>query len=284
MRASLLETVLGYVTAPTATLGAVHPTAGSKQSFNVRTFGPGQGVADPHAHLIQAWANNQVAGQLRILSQNMHDATYGSYYERVIVGQTYPLGSYAPNDLKSADPLTVDLSGSAVGGQIEQLCMQLQYDFMSGSQAILLKADEVVAYRDPYLSLAIAEATITGPTAGDWGGGVLLSAATQALKINRYYAVAGISVNARCAAVALSGSDTGNVRIGCPGEPNNKNVTRSYFMDLSRESGFACVPVINAGNQSNISIEVACNQAGGTFIATLHLVMLAPSFNPAVLR
>ncbi len=267
MRTGALETISGFVTAPSTTLTTVTNNNGNS---NTVRYTPGQ------PYLLDFWGNWQTAGILSIRSPRMHDQVNGIYV-RGIASQTYPLGGVFPQKLVSQDALDIRLSGSGTGGDIEQFVGQIYYDNLPGANGIFLRKRELFAYG---LFEMDAENSITGLTSGQWGTQRAINAVQDTFKANTYYAITGILTNTRCASVRVSSPDFGNLGVGVPGEPNNKDVNRSYFTMLSDRTGLPLIPVFNSANKGNTFVDVACDENGGTFVVSVQCVQLAPNFDP----
>lgn len=270
-----LEVVTSFVTAPGATLTANVACTGN--SLQVRSADVKSKVS-----LLETWAFNQVAGAYRIRSPRLHDAVNG-IRTRVPAASVLPKYPGINNSgfkqfLIPQDTLIVEQSGSAVGGQIESNAMLLYYDSLPGVSARLITDNLLQQYG---VNVTTIEATITGVATGQYGGAVLVSAATQNLKANTDYALLGGLVDTRCTVVRATGVDFGSLGVGFPGEPSIQDVTNNWFQALSISSGLPTIPVFNSANFGGISVDVQTNQAGGTFIVDLICVELQGNAVPA---
>lgn len=271
-----LEVVTSFVTAPGVAAFAA-ATACTGNSLQVRS-------ADTKAkvYLLDAWAFNQVAGQLRIRSPRLHDAVNGIRY-RIAAASVLPkfglaiAGAFG-QFLIPQDTLIVEGQGSAVGGQIESNSMLVYYDNLPGVSARLMTNAQLQQYG---VNRTTIQATITAVATGQYGGGVLVNAATQNLKANTDYALLGGECDTRCTVVRATGVDFGSLGIGFPGEPSIQDVTESFFQNASINSGLPLIPVFNSANFGGITIDVQTNQAGGTIICDLNLVELQGGSVPA---
>lgn len=262
---SALELVAGRVTAPGATLTALTPNSG--QSFVVRNA-----PLDQRPLLIGAWAFNNADGVLRIRSPRLHDAQQGIRISVPAnsVQYLWPLGCVQA--LYPQDTLIVELSGSSTAGQIETAGLLVYYPNLPGADARLADPRDVMRRSRNVVGIQV---TITAGTTGDWSGLKSLGADFPGhLKANTDYAVLGYTTNRRGLAVALSGVDFGNVRVGGPLEPNYNDFTAWFFVELSDYLGLPLVPVFNSANIGGINVEVATNQDGGTYVITFFLYEL----------
>jgi hypothetical protein len=272
-----LEVVTSFVTAPGATLTAAAACAGN--SLQIRSADVKSKV-----QLLETWAFNQVAGTLRIRSPRLHDNVNG-IRTRVPAASVLPKYPGIINGgfgqfLIPQDTLIVEQSGSAVGGQIESNSMLVYYDSLPGISARLI---DYPTLQRSGINAATVEASITGVATGQYGGALALNAAAnfQNLKANTDYALLGGLVDTRCTVVRVLGVDFGNLGVGFPGEPSIQDVLDAFFVDLSQSQGMALIPVFNSANAGSTTVDVQTNQAGGTFIADLFVVELAPNTVPA---
>src|SRR2546430_13718166 len=113
------EVLTGFATAPGSTLTAL--TMGSGDSLTVRK--------SEKPKLLTPWADDQTtAGALRIRSVLMHDAVQGLRLQGAVdeLKPLLPIGLFQP--LQPQDVLTVEISGSAVAGDIETAVLPIHYE------------------------------------------------------------------------------------------------------------------------------------------------------------
>lgn len=272
-----LEVVTSFATAPgVAAFAATAACTGN--SLQVRS-------ADMRSKvwLIDAWAFNQVAGQLRIRSPRLHDAVNGMRW-RIPAASVLPKmdsaisGSF-PQFLIPQDTLIVEAQGSAVGGQIESNTMLVYYENLPGVSARLINHAQLLQFG---VNITTIQASVVTVITGQYGGGVLVSAATQNLKANTDYALLGGQTDTRGTVIGITGVDFGSLRVGFPAEPSIQDVTVGWFDNLSINFGMSLIPVFNSANFGGITVDAQTNQAGGTLIVDLVLVELqANSVPPA---
>jgi len=264
-----LEVVTSFATAPgVAAFAACAAAAGN--SLQVRS-------ADMKSKvwLLNAWAFNQVAGQLRIRSPRLHDAVNGMRF-RIPAASTLPRLSGAiaggfPQFLIPQDTLIVESQGSAVAGQIESNTMLVYYENLPGVSARLIGNDILMRYG---VNITTIQATITAVATGQYGGAVLVSAATQNLKANTDYALLGGESDTRGTVIRATGVDFGSLGVGFPAEPSIADETVGWFQDLAVNFQMPLIPVFNSANFGGITVDLQTNQAGGTFIVDLLCVEL----------
>lgn len=247
-----LELLTGFVTAPDTTLTALGMASGN--SLTVRNA-----PIDTDIMLVQAWTDSQTAGNLRIRSPQMHDNVQGIRL-RTLVSTLQNLLPRAPKQkLVTQDTLVVELSGSATAADIETACLLLYYDAIPGIEARLIDEDELIAR---VIDLVTIENTLALGTAGGYSGEEALNAEFDLLRANIDYAIVGYIVSAECAAVRWRGIDTGNLGIGGPGEAGIPELTRDWFIRMSKEIGKPAIPVFNSSNIAGLLIDGAQDENG----------------------
>jgi hypothetical protein len=271
-----LEVVTSFVTAPGATLTAA--TACNGNSLTVRSADVKSKVS-----LIETWAFNQVAGTFRIRSPRLHDAVNG-IRTRVPAASVLPKYPNGPQGgfaqfLVPQDPLIVEQSGSAVGGQIESNSMLVYYQSLPGINARLIDNPTLQKIG---INVTTVEATLTAVATGQYGGGLALNAAanSQQLKANTDYALVGGLTDTRGTTIRVSGVDFGNLGVGFPAEPSIQDLLSDWFIMHSLNFGIPLIPVFNSANMGGTVVDVQTNQTGGTFIVDLFCVELAPGAVP----
>lgn len=263
-----MEVVAGFATNPGATLTTLTPSTGT--SFTIR----GTDASKP-TWLLQAWAFNATAGELRITSPRLHDQIQG-IRNRVTAAFTAPLYP-SPIELDFAqrlyaqDNLTVQLSGG--GAELDCAAILVGYDDLQGVAGRFI---DIPTLKKLGQNVVTAEVTVTAVATGNFGGSVAINSTFDNLIANTDYAIMGGMVDTRGCAVGITGVDLGNLRVGFPAEPTLRNITNSWFLQLATAFNAPYIPVINSANKAATSIDVETNGAGGTFIVNLELVQLAP--------
>lgn len=259
-----LEIISGYVTAPSTTETAL--TMGDSDTLQVRDAPQG-------AYLVNVWGKWQTtAGLIRITSPKLHDNS-GGIKLNTVLNEVYPLmpmGVLQP--LYSQDTLKVKATGSATSGDIESVAMLLFYPELRGSNCRLIDEATLQANK---LNWMPVEVDITAGTSGGYSGSRAINADNDYFKANTDYAVVGASIEGvntlgTCVAT-LKGTDTGNLRIGFPTNPINKDVTREFFLNLSRVMRQPMIPVINSSNRANTICEVVNDENANSPKITWHL-------------
>jgi hypothetical protein len=259
-----LDTVTSFGTAINTTLAAT--TIASGDSFTVKNAPLSSDV-----FLLQAWADNQVAGSVRIRSPKFHD-NVDAIRARVQIGVLKPLLPWgAPQRLIPQDTEIVELAGSAVAGDIESVVQQIYYADLPGQSARLQTWEAIRAKMRHVVGVRCA---ITLGSTGGYNGARAINADVDLLQANTDYAVLGMTTDTECAAVCLRGPDTGNLRVSVPGEPDLTEDTMWWFRQLSFHYGLPLVPVINSANKGATLIDCVNDENGGTANIVIWLGML----------
>lgn len=258
-----IEVISGYVTAPSTTLTSL--TMNGNDSLTVKST---KGMA----YIASVFSKNQAAGRVEIHSPRMHDNNHGWNYD-VVTGnpeEYWPDG--AMEQVFSQDNLIVQQSGSATSGDLEETGLILYYSDPGGIDQRLIHYREAFRRKQ---RMVTTRHSITGGSSGGYSGEVAISGGSvYELKANRDYALVGYAVNTSVFAVVVKGNDTGNVRVGGPGNAADKRKTGSFFLRKSRINGIPFIPVINSANGGNTTVGVACDENGGTFVIELFWFLL----------
>ncbi len=259
-----LQLLTGFVTAPDTTFTAL--TMGSGDTLTVQNFdGAGE------ARLLQAWADVQTAGELRLRSPKFHDQVQGIRLG-TIASQVYPLLPWGFSErLFAQDTITVELTGSATGGDIEQACLLVYYADLPGIDAKLAHPAEIMGRVRHLVSV---ENTLALGTAGGYSGEEAIDAEFDLLKANTEYALLGYYVDAECTAIGYRSPDFGNMRVGGPGADDRLDLTANWFVRISEAYDLPLIPVFNASNKSNILIDGSQDENGTDVTVTTLLAEL----------
>lgn len=268
-----IDTVTSTGTAIGATLAATTIAVGD--SFNVKMTNN-----NTQARMLNFWVKNQAAGEVRIRSPRMHD-NVDNIRARVQSGLVFPLqpiGVY--QRLWAQDAMVVELAGSAVGGQIEDVVQMIYYDDLGGiAQRLidvpqLLNRIQLVGGNQNLLTVRLA---ITAGTSAGYSGALAINNNADLLQANTDYAVLGMDSDLRLAAITIKGPDTGNLRIAVPGETTIQHLWPEWFRRLSLAFAMPLIPVINSANKGATQVEVVSDQAGGTANVRVYLAQLKPA-------
>lgn len=259
-----LDTVTATGTAIGATLAAA--TIVSGDSLTVKNANLQSDV-----FLLQAWADLQVSGSVRIRSPKFHDNVDGirTRVQSGVLKPLLPMGM--PQRLVPQDTQIIELAGSAVAGDIESVVQLIYYADLPGQSARLQTWDGVkgrIRHITP-VRLAIT----LGSTAG-YNGARAINADVDLLQANTDYCVLGMTTDSECAAVCLRGPDTGNLRVSVPGEPDLTEDTMWWFRELAWHYNLPLIPIINSANKGATLIDCVNDENGGTANVVIWLGML----------
>ena len=259
-----MEILTGFTTAPSTTFTAL--TMGSGDSATVRNTAIGSKIL-----LIQAWTQKNAAGVFRIRSARLHDVAQGIRMADIAAQVDAHLPWGVPQPLFPQDALILEQTGSAVGGKIEQASLLMYYQDLPGITARLANWSDIA---NRIKNIEIVEASITAGAAGGYSGSQAINVTFDNFKANTDYALLGGYVNARCTSVGIKGSDTGNLRVGFPGEPTQVFLTKWWFRFLSEHYGLPMIPIFSSSNKGVILVDVAQNDGGAAVIVSLQMAEL----------
>jgi hypothetical protein len=119
---------------------------------------------------------------------------------------------------------------------------------------------------------------VNTPTAsGTYSGEVAINSSFDNFKANVDYALLGYLVSAQCGAVTWKGIDTGNLRVGGPGDVAGRQYTSEWFVRLSRRYGMPLIPVFNASNRFAIFQNIVTDDELVAVTTTSIFAELAPA-------
>lgn len=261
-----LELIAAQGTAIGATIANINAVAGD--SLVVRNTGnnavPGK--------LLQTWADVQVAGTFRIRSPRFHDNVQGLRFDTAIgdVRPVLPWGVGQP--IYPGDVLIAELGGSAVAGDVETVCLLNYYPDLPGVNGQFITPDQL-AQRTQHVFTV--ENTLATGTAGGYSGSEAINAEFDQWRSGEQYALVGYLVDTECAAVAWRGGDTGNLRVGGPGDETERELTADWFVRLSRAFNLPLIPVFRADNKAGILVDALQDENGADVTVTSIFALLS---------
>ncbi len=263
-----LEIVGGFATNPGATFTVLTPSTGT--SFTVRNTDPAKAV-----WLLNAWAFNATAGELRIRSTKLHDFQQG-IRNRITAAFTTPVQGFHDNysyaqRLYAQDALTVELTGG--GAELDTATLMILYEDLQGASGRFIDNAFLKANG---LNEVTIEVTVTAVATGNFGGAVAINSTNDNLIANTDYAILGGMTDTRGDSVGITGIDFSNLRLGFPAEPTLRDTTGNYFQALTAAFNTPLIPVFSSANKAATTIDVQTNGAGGTYIINLLCVQLLP--------
>lgn len=263
----LLQVVSAKGTAIGATIAALAAVTGDTlvvPSFN-----------DPKkAWLLQAWANVQVAGTLRIKSPKMHDNVNGLRVG-TIINDTAPIMPWrAPQRLYPNDTISVELAGSAVAGDVEHVVQLQAFEEVPGQAGQLLSIDEVM--RRIKFTITV-ENTIATDTSGNYSGAAAINATIDQFQTDYDYAILGYKTDTVCSCVGYRAPAWANARVGGPGFKAEPAITADWFLRLSRVYGLPLVPVFRGNDKASVLVDALIDENGADPKVTTYLAALSRS-------
>lgn len=224
-------------------------------------------------HIVSAWARQQTtAGFHQITFPSGHDVSRGirtgvaaSATNLSIIPFTNPI------EVQPQELLGITIAGSATAGDVEQLFMLLRYEDLPGISQRLISVAQLDSRREKSATIEISNVSTAGPS---YGTPTVITTPADLLMANRDYAVLGATTRTACGAVYMVGPDTGNLRVGVPGDIAKPELCSQWFVLMSRISAQACIPVINSGNKASTFAHAMADENAGTFLTTWHLALL----------
>jgi len=260
-----LQVFSGYDATPAATYAAVTPASGD--TFAVQNY-----VAGSQAWLIDAWADIDDAGGIRLRSPNFHDNVNGINQDVPATTPTPVLPAYMKQILEANDLITVELHDTAIHGPSGVTILEY-YENLPGADARLYRWNELAGSIRDYMS-CLVDVTTAGPAAGDYAGSVVINALQDQFKASTNYALLGYTTSVQYQTVGITGPDTSNRRVGGPGTTPDVMDTRQWFIKISEESGLPCIPVFNSQNMSATVVDVIDTEANGAGSISLFFARL----------
>lgn len=272
-----LEAVLGYNGDLTGTTTFDNLTAGSGNSFTIRSY-----VDGTAAWLEDVWGSNDTsATQLSIRSPRMHDTTKGILLTWTNQGANAAdaftaqslLPGHLTNRLYSTDNLTVQANGTAH----DKVCclFNVRYENLGGVEARLATWDQISGAYDNLVGILCSP--ITSGTAGEWGAGVALNAVDNRLHADTDYAVLGYTSAETFTAFSIQGVDVGNLRVGGPGFWDTR-WGGDFFVQQSVAYNTPHIPIINSNNAGGTYVAIADTATSNTVNTTVIMAQLRNKF------
>lgn len=251
-----------FATAPGA--GGAVATAVAGDSLIVRNA---QGAAPM---IIAAWCWAQAAGYHQLSWPSGHDTTRGYRYNVTTAEIDQRLAAGLHMTVEPQEAISATISGSGTAGDVELGCLYVHYPSLPGVTQRALTWDQLLSRMQ---DLTTVSATLVGSAAG-YTGAELLNAESDLLRANTDYAILGMTLSVDCAAVWISGPDTGFTKVAAPGDSSDNDAQASWFCRLSRAYALPLIPVINSGNKSSTQIGILQAENNVTTLVTLYLARL----------
>jgi len=213
----------------------------------------------------------QTAGSgVRLIHQSGHDQSEGMPMTVAAgdLGNLLPRGMSIP--VHPSETLRITAYGAATSGKVDSGMMLVERD-VPGVGGEYIGFGEL---RDRTQSLVNVRVTLAASAAG-YGTEETLKAETDYLWGDRKYALLGITSDTNVAAVYIRGLDTGNQKIGAPGNAVDAWPRGSdFFAELSRVFGGEYIPVINSGNKASTFLGFVADEVVTSIKATYHFALL----------
>lgn len=257
-----LQVINGQATNPGATITAL--TANSGDSFTVRNGADGAKI-----ELVQAWAFTTTNPLMRVRSPLLHDQAQNLRFQPT-VSQPYPLFPWGAGQLlQPQDLITAEITGGAA--EVDLGAMLVYYENLPGADARLHQWAEVSPLIE---SMTTVEVDLTSSgTSCNYSASTALNGTFDTLKRGRDYAILGYTCGTTGGSLGITGVDTGNLRVGGP-LTNLAFVTNAWFKQLSDQTGYPCIPIINSANVAGVNLDVACQATSTSFKVGVNLALL----------
>lgn len=257
-----LQVITGQATNPGTAVSQL--TANTGDSYTVRNSAQGSLI-----ELLDAWAFTTTNLLMRIRSPLLHDQAQNMRLQP-IASHSYPLMSReAKQVLQPQDNLIVELTGGTA--EVDAGSLLVYYSDLPGADARLFDWAEV----SPLIAnLFTVEVDLTSSgTSCNYSATVALNGSFDTFKRNIDYAVLGYECATEGLTLGLTGSDTGNIRVGGP-LTASPWITRDWFIVLSNTTGYPCIPVINSANVGATNVDCVAQGTSTSYKVAFHLAQL----------
>lgn len=257
-----VQTIAGYYTAAAAGTGAAVAAAGD--SFTVPSFS-----LSSKAYIEAVFADGASTDFIRIRSPRLHDANQGL---RLRVGGV-TLRNLIPPGMNevlypSDTPIVeIDETAAATGG----ILLDYGFDDLAGVAPRLASWAEIQPRIVHVMGCAV---DVTSGAIGTWGASAALNSKFDNFEAGADYALLGYQCSVPCLGIAVTGKDTGNLKVGGPGS-DDPLVTTRYFIDKSEDTGRPRIPVIAADNRGSTVLQNIDVAAATAIEVSLLLAQLA---------
>jgi len=260
-----LQIISGKCTSPGETFTSLTPV--KDDTFTIQSA-----VVGTPIKLLGAWAWAHAPGRLRIRSPRLHDEVEGLRYALRTFRADVLVPDYFYESLYPGDTLKVEMTGTSEANKIELASLLIYYEQLPGIDSKFVSPEDV---KKRAKHLYTVETTLTLSQDGNWSGTKLLTQDFDTMKAGEQYALIGYLVNQGVCSIGYKSTETGNLRVGGPGDPELRDLTRNWFVYLSEKFNLPLIPVLSADNRKNIQIEALTNEMGGTVTVTSILVNLS---------
>lgn len=224
------------------------------------------------AGLHQVIRKAATAGFVQIVTPVFHDAVRGIRFTTAETPSRFlsPRETFEP--VMPGDTLAITISGGSA--ETDLVVLGIYYNDLLGVTARLFSWSDIVGKIEHIKPVQVA--VTTSASIGTWQD-TILNVTEDLLKADRKYAVLGYVTDVALGAVALKGSELGNLRVGGPGLPFS-DLTSNFFVDESVRHNMPYIPVISANNRSAIFVSTVNDLASTAANVQIILGLLPPSF------
>lgn len=252
---------------------ATQPNTGAAAAA-IANMSPSASLTIKHASepcaIIDAWGFNQVAGWQQVLCQSGHD-TSRDFRFGVNASEIDPrLSVHTPKLIPSQEQMQITIAGSNVAGDVEQGCLLALYR-NAGINSRLMTFEQFKKRRRKPTTI---QATLAGAATGVTGVEGI-TAETNLLKANTWYALTGMTTSLDCLAVMMNGIDFGNTYVGVPGDAADNEYCYRYFLQKAIDLGAPMIPYFNSANKDAMNFAFVQNENNISPLITANLVELA---------
>lgn len=252
---SAIQTTYTFATNPGAGPAATAPAAGD--SLGVANFD----INSKHAYLEHAWRRGATSGFARLRSPKLHDIATGINWNSGELVDSLVIPHEANQPVYPADVLIAELSGGAA--ESDALCFSIYYEDFPGANAQLFSPGDIIGNIKNLKHFQVA-----APAGANAWTDTAITVTENQTHANADYAVLGYKVSAMVAAVAIRAPETGNLRVGGPGQILGED-TADWFLRWSRLTQKPCIPIFNANNRAGVTVGAVDVAAVAGLIVTL---------------
>jgi len=257
-----IQTIAGFNTAAGAGTAVVTPAPGD--TFTVPSF-----ALTSKAYIEKVAASGAVLDFLRIRSPRLHDANQGL---RIRIGATLRrdlLPISLQEQLYPSDTPTVELDATAAG--TNGILVSYAFDDLPGVSPLLDTWENI---QPRIVHTMGCEVSVTSGAIGAWGASAALNSSFDNFEAGANYALLGYTVRTPCLGIAVTGKDTGNLKVGGPGSDDPLE-TRNYFVAWDRLTPQPRIPIIQANNRASTVVQNVDVAAATVSLVTLYLAQLS---------
>jgi hypothetical protein len=257
-----IQTIAGFFTAVGAGTSVATPAPGDL--FTVPSF-----ALTSKAYLEKCAVSGAQVDFIRIRSPRLHDANQGI---RIRVGATLrrellPFG--LQEQMYPSDIPTIEIDATAAGSN--GLVFSYAFDDLPGVAPLMDTWENI---KPRILHLMGCEVSVTSGAIGAWGASSALNSSFDNFEAGANYAWLGYTVRTPCLGIAMTGKDTGNLKIGGPGSDDPLE-THEYFVRWDRATPQPRIPIIQANNRAATILQNVDIAAATVSLVTLYLAQLS---------